>query len=218
MKRLIKQFIKNIARTKEDNINRGNIFGANCSIYDVSLGISNKVGSNCYLYKTSLGDFTYLSQNVSAMNTTIGKFCSIGQGTCIGLGNHPSSIFVSTHPSFFSTNNKCGYTFAKETFFNELGKNVIGNDVWIGINAIIMNNVIIGNGAIVGAGAVVTKHVPDYAIVIGSPAKIIRYRFNEDEIASLLKFNWWDKDYEWIEKNYRSFNNINDFMELMKIA
>ena len=81
-------------------------------------------------------------------------------------------------------------------------KTIIGNDVWVGYGATILRGVNIGNGAIIGAGAVVTKDVPPYAVVAGVPAKIIRFRFDDNKIDSLQKSNWWDKpfDYEWMVK------------------
>ena len=75
----------------------------------------------------------------------------------------------------------------------------IGNDVWIGINAIIKAGITIGNGAVIGAGSVVTKNVPPYAIVAGNPAKIIRYRYNEEELKEIPE-QWWDKDINSIKK------------------
>lgn len=171
-----------------------------------------KIGENCYLYNTVIGDFTYLSKNVSVMNTRIGKYCSIAQGVCISLGMHPSSGFVSTHPAFFSLHNQSRVTFAKENHFREMGETVIGNDVWIGANAIIMDDILLGDGAIIGAGAIVTKNVPPYAIVAGNPARIIRYRFEPREIEFLLEFRWWEKDPDWINENYTSFHDIKSFI------
>lgn len=171
------------------------------------------VGKGCYLFNTTLDDFSYLSTNVTVMNTQIGKFCSIGQGACISLGKHPSSVFVSTHPAFFSLYKKCGTTFAKENHFKEMEQTIIGNDVWIGVNAIIMDGVVIGDGAVIGAGAIVTKNVSPYAIVAGNPAKLLRFRFEEDEISFLLKFKWWDKDPAWLRENYTRFHNIKSFIE-----
>jgi virginiamycin A acetyltransferase len=68
----------------------------------------------------------------------------------------------------------------------------IGNDVWIGYAAVIINSVTIGDGAVIGAYAVVREDVPPYAIVIGNPARVIRYRFNETQIRMLLEIKWWD--------------------------
>ncbi|HDZ8876661.1 hypothetical protein J4G66_16215 [Aeromonas dhakensis] len=76
----------------------------------------------------------------------------------------------------------------------------IGNDVWIGANAIILPGVTIGDGAVVGAGAVVTRDVPDYAIVVGVPAKVIRQRFNKKQISILKRICWWDWDDEQIQE------------------
>ena len=94
------------------------------------------------------------------------------------------------------------------------GDIIVGNDVWIGAKATIMSGVKIGDGAIVGATATVTKDVPPYAIVAGNPAKIIKYRFNEKQIESLLKIAWWD----WTEDRIKTeamtlwSDNIDEFI------
>ena len=82
-----------------------------------------------------------------------------------------------------------------------MGKIIIGNDVWIGANAIIADDVKIGNGAVVAANSFVNVDVPDYAIVGGTPAKILKYRFSTEEIEFLLKLKWWEKDIFWLEDN-----------------
>ncbi len=88
----------------------------------------------------------------------------------------------------------------------------IGNDVWIGANVLILDGVTIGNGAIIAAGAVVTKDVPPYAVVGGVPAKIIKYRFNKEEIDFLEQLKWWEKDEKWLTEYGKYFNNV----ELLK--
>lgn len=178
-----------------------------------NLGKFCAIGKGCYVYCTSIGDYTYLSSNVSVMNTNIGKFCSIAQGACICLGMHPSSKFVSTHPSFFSLSKQNGMTFSDKNYFEEMGKTRIGNDVWIGVNAIIMDNITIGNGAIVGAGAVVTNDIPPYAVVAGVPAKTMKYRFEKDEIDFLEKFKWWNKDEVWLKTNLKDMHDIKLFIK-----
>ena len=84
----------------------------------------------------------------------------------------------------------------------------IGNDVWIGSRATILEGVNIGDGVVVAAGAVVTKDVPPYAIVGGVPARIIRYRFDEETIQNLLKMKWWEKDQEWIQNHADDFDDV----------
>lgn len=142
------------------------------------------------LSKASVGRHTYF-YDCKAGNISVGAFCSIGPGTRLGaLGAHPVDQ-LSTHPVFFSTRRQSGTTFAERDYFDEYKTTTIGNDVWIGANAIVLDGVSIGDGAIIAAGAVVTQDAPPYAILGGVPARVIRYRFTESEIALLLKLQWW---------------------------
>ena len=179
-------------------------------------GIHTKVNNHSYLDNTSYGDFTYSAQHVTIINCTIGKFCSIAQGVSIGLGKHPVNNFVSTHPVFYSTHKQCGTTFADKQYFDEMGTVEIGNDVWIGANAIILDDIKIGNGAMVAANSVVNKDVLPYSIVGGSPAKLIKFRFTEDEIEFLQTLKWWDKDVNWLKENYKIMHDINTLKQFYK--
>ena len=85
------------------------------------------------------------------------------------------------------------------------GRSVIGNDVWLGKNVIITNYANIGNGVIAGAGAVITKDVPDYAVVVGVPARIIRYRYSADQIAALNSIAWWNWTDDQIRERFDDF-------------
>jgi len=113
----------------------------------------------------------------------IGKYCSIAANVTIMLGGNHRYDWITTYP--FSVIWPA-YSYIKGHPKSK-GFVVIGNDVWIGRNAMIMSGVHIGDGAVVGAGSIITKDVPPYAIVAGNPAKVVRYRFNEDQIERLLR-------------------------------
>ena len=108
-----------------------------------------------------------------------------------GLGRHPVH-FVSLHPVFYSKLSQAGVTFSDRNYFEELLPVTIGNDVWIGAGAIILDGVTIGDGAVIAAGAVVVRDVEPYSIVGGVPAKLIRNRFNEETMRLLFQIKWWD--------------------------
>jgi serine acetyltransferase len=99
------------------------------------------------------------------------------------------------------------------------GDIIVENDVWIGAKATIMSGVRVSNGSIVAAGSVVTKDVPPYAIVAGNPAKVVKYRFNEEQIDKLLKISWWEWDEQKIKDNARLMwsTNIEDFIDAFSI-
>lgn len=160
--------------------------------YNSSFGLNNIVYENTQIINTKVGDYTYIGGSNKIQNATIGKFCSIGSEVLIGLGIHPTNL-KSTYPGFYT--NSEYYRVNKEYEFNgdEYKQVNIGNDVWIGTRATILDGVNIGDGAIIAAGAVVTKEVPPYAIVGGVPAKVIKYRFSESRIKELLDEKWWDK-------------------------
>ncbi len=121
--------------------------------------------------------------------TTIGRYCSMAKGARVVNHNHPVG-FKSTSGLFF--NPHFGLCDRSLVQFNPL---VVGNDVWIGTNAVILPEVDrIGDGAIIGAGAVVSRDVPPYAVVLGNPARIVKYRFGEATIARLLEERWWEHD------------------------
>ena len=132
----------------------------------------------------------------------MGKYCSIACGAkfIFTSGNHnPDSLANFPFPIFFKEWNLV-HGRIQEAWDNK-GDIVIGNDVWIGYHATIMQGVTIGDGAIVGARAVVTKDVPPYAIVGGVPARILKYRFDESTRKKLLVLKWWDWDPEKIKAN-----------------
>lgn len=146
----------------------------------------------------------------------IGKFCSIACGAkfLFNSANHTlTSLSTYTFPLFFEEWELEKKNVAKA--WDNKGNIIIGNDVWIGYDAIILSGVTIGDGAIIGSRAVVTKDVPPYTIVGGVPAKAIRKRFDEKTIKSLLNLKWWDWPEERIAVNIQRIQRgqISEFTE-----
>lgn len=130
----------------------------------------------------------------------VGRYCSFAGGVWVIKRNHPLDR-RSTHPFFF--NSSFGY-IREEKISKEVLE--VGNDVWVGHNVLIMPNVkSIGDGVAIGAGAVVTKDVPDYAVVVGNPARVIKYRFTEKIRHEIKESKWWDKSIEELQKNLDDF-------------
>ena len=135
----------------------------------------------------------------------IGKFCSIACGAkfLFASANHTqASVSTYPFPIFFE---EWDLDIGDVTSaWDHKGDIVIGNDVWIGYEAVVMAGVTIGDGAIIGARAVVTKDVPPYTIVGGVPARKIRRRFSDNVIARLLELKWWDWPAEQIQRNIKN--------------
>lgn len=185
----------------------------------ISLKIENseiskeaKIYGPCSIKKISVGKGTYISINSSISYTTIGKFCSIGPNLVCGWGIHPLHG-ISTSPIFYSTMKQVGFTFAESNLIEERKPISIGNDVFIGANVTILDGVIIGDGAVIGAGAIVNKDIPAYAVAVGCPIQIIKYRFNDETIKKLLQFQWWNRDDEYLKKLYPIFFDIQQILD-----
>jgi acetyltransferase-like isoleucine patch superfamily enzyme len=185
--------------------------GTGVSLYNCDFGEYVYLGNNVSLESVKIGRHSYVNANTRIRHTSVGKFCCIGANAKIGLGIHPTDL-ISSHPSFYSTN-KNFKTFADRDYYKEYETVDMGNDVWIGENAVIMGGLRIGDGAIIAAGAVVTKNVEPYAIVGGVPAKKIRFRFSDDDIERIRRTGWWDKEEEWFQKNHHLFRNPDKFFE-----
>lgn len=174
-----------------------------------------RIGRHCYgpLAKPGEYDMNFIER--------IGSFCSFGYNTAVV---QPHYMGVTTHQFLFSSwrypafHEKLPHDKQEKIFdeFIAAKKTVIGNDVWTGRNVSIQAGVRIGNGAVIGTGAVVTHDIPDYAIAVGVPAKVIKYRFTDEQIAALNEIKWWDWDDDTIAARYDDFLDIDTFIKKYK--
>lgn len=150
-----------------------------------------KVYGHVQVTHSTMDDYSYVGRNSRIIHADIGKFCSIASEAKIGMGTHTLDK-ISTSPIFTEVKNSTKHSWVKVSAVNPFKRVVVGNDVWIGVRTMVMGGVKIGDGAVIGAGAIVTKDIPPYAVVAGVPAKIIRYRFPQEQVDALLSHPWWE--------------------------
>lgn len=170
----------------------------------------------------NIGKYSYMGGDVEIPNpkeTTIGKYTSVGYEVYLGTSQHPIN-YLTTHCIAYNEYAPALYGDIRTPKENVVDISdvtcppvEVGNDVWIGQRAIIMDGVKIGDGAVVGAAAVVTKDVPPYAIVVGVPAKVIKYRFTPEIIEQLLELKWWDYPESFVTS--LPFTNIEECIKIL---
>jgi acetyltransferase-like isoleucine patch superfamily enzyme len=160
---------------------------------------------------SKIGRYTYIAAGHHISFTEIGNFCSIGPNFICGWGIHPTE-FISTSPMFYSTQEQNGTTLSQTNKVQERHKITIGNDVFIGMNVTVLDGITIGDGAVIGAGCVVSKNVPPFAVVVGSPMKVLRYRFDESTRNKLISIKWWDWTLEELKNIEELFFDTESFV------
>lgn len=217
-----KEYYGELKRSVEELFNNKNLIELECMKTDVApIRYETKIGR--YSYGPICRNHPYIKQ--------IGAFCSFAPGV----------EYVTSHQmNFVTTHTMLSWGKDYEEFekpyeqlkgdrmyfpgacpnrdkLKKQGRAIIGNDVWLGKNVTVINSCNIGDGVIAGAGAVITKDVPDYAIVVGIPARIVKYRYNFEQINMLKKIAWWDWSDEQILERYDDFYlPIEDFIEKYK--
>lgn len=219
---MIKNIIKRI-------IARWKFRGKASIAYTANVSLKSTFEGMCKIHPHSsfhgkLGMGSYIGSH-SILSANIGRFTSISNNVTCNSGVHTyKAPFATTSPCFFSlnpTHSQCGATFATEQIFNEqrLIDDIngialeIGNDVWIGEGVFLVGGITVGDGAVILAHAVVTKDVPPYAIVGGVPARIIKYRYDEETIDFLLRIKWWNNSIDWFKQNWRLLTDIEKLKE-----
>ncbi len=165
----------------------------------VAIGPGAKVARGAVVQRSvEIGEGTYINRGTVLKGRPpirIGKYTEIGEGVRVTSENHRLD----------RANLSNRYRFGGVSPHESRGPIEIGNSVWIGDDAIVLAGVKLGDGAVIGAGAVVTKDVPPFTIVAGSPARPIRRRFDDEVIEALLAIRWWDRPPEWRAANSEFF-------------
>jgi len=179
--------VKNTTLGKRSTIDQG------CVVLNSTIGSYVDIEKRNLIRSAVIGDMTYTGADVGIMWAEIGKYCCIARKVEIG-GNEHNYRAASMMPSYRLLNKLGGKLSMHQD--EEIVR--VGNDVWIGVGALIprKSGLVIGDGAVIGSGAVVTKSVPPYAIVAGVPARVMRYRFEASVIEKLLRLKWWDWERE----------------------
>ena len=159
---------------------------------------TSKIEAGTTFINSIMDRYSFCGYNCKIINCRIGSFCSIADDVYVGGARHPVE-WASTSPVFYKGRDSVKRKFS--TFKrNEEPETVIGNDVWIGDQALIKSGINMGDGAVIGMGSVVTKNVGAYEIWAGNPARLIRKRFSDEVIEKLENSKWWDKEDEALEK------------------
>jgi phosphonate metabolism protein (transferase hexapeptide repeat family) len=175
-------------------------------VANVHLGPFTEVGEMSYLENVDMDAYSYCGPFCIFQNAKIGKFASIAASVRIGPTRHPIERPTLHHFTY----RRRLYGFAErddEDFFSWRANQIarVGHDTWIGHGAIVMPNVTIGNGSVIGAGAVVTRDVPPYSVAVGSPARVIRSRFEPGIAEAMERIAWWEWTREEIAERLDAF-------------
>lgn len=181
---------------------------ATAQVRDSTFGQYCEVGARTKVAECSFGDYSYIVSDADIIYATVGKFCSIAAHTRINPGNHPLERVALNHFTYRSSAYGMGDDDAEFFQWRRDHHVTLGHDVWIGHGAILLPGVSVGNGAAIGAGAVVRHDVPPYAIVVGVPGRVLRYRFPPEIIAALERIAWWDWTHDRLREGLQDFRRM----------
>jgi phosphonate metabolism protein (transferase hexapeptide repeat family) len=176
------------------------------TVRDCCLGVHSEVGARSRLLQVSIGDYSYVANDTIISNARIGKYCSIGEMAQISSGVNfaqPREFHVNVSERYFDgledgIDSRPAWSNVAE----------IGHGVWIGRGSIVLSGKRVGIGAIVAAESQVTSDVPDFAIVGGKPAEILRHRFSSDIGCRLRRLAWWDWPHDRLSSAFLDFRRL----------
>lgn len=213
-KQVNQSLIHNTSKQYYRSIVTNSILKQNSVVGDFARIEKSIIGYGCKIERYNLfrnsfiDNYSYINEFGMVFNAKIGKFCSIAWGTTIGAAEHPYTGITTSLLDYQPFNKRYNLVDLdnERTFEDrEDAYTIIGNDVWLGCNVVIKRGVNIGNGAIIGSGSVVTKDIPPYGIAVGNPARIIKYRFEQNIIDKLLNMEWWNWDKDKIKRTIDLF-------------
>jgi phosphonate metabolism protein (transferase hexapeptide repeat family) len=178
------------------------------SVRDSRFGAYCEVMERTSVAESSFGDYSYVARDSDVIYTTVGKFCSIAAQVRLNPGNHPLERVALNHFTYRSSAYGMGEDDAGFFDWRRSHAVTLGHDVWIGHGVVVLPGVSLGHGAAIGAGAVVTKDVPPFAIVVGVPGRVLRFRFPPEIVVSLERMCWWDWPHDVLRDRLADFRTL----------
>jgi acetyltransferase-like isoleucine patch superfamily enzyme len=204
--RWVKQHgLVDVGRTTPRWISPSTTFGRNC-----------RINGSVHIVDSSFGDWSYVETDARVTSAVIGKFTAIGPRAQVGLLGHPVADNASLHPAFYLHRPRFGYDLVPRDLHDDALPTTLGNDVWIGSAALIRDGITVGDGAVIGAGSVVTRDVPPFAVAAGTPARVLRFRFDEDTIAFLQALRWWDRSDAWLQEHAELMGDVHRLRQVVE--
>jgi len=185
------------------------------SIKDSYVGHYTEIGENWKILESTFGHYSYAAGSDGVIHyCDVGNFCSIASHVVINPGDHPMHRVTQHHCTYRVRQYGFGDADREEFFDWRRGRRcTVGHDVWMGHSVKLMASVNVGTGCVIGAGSVVTKDIPPYSIAVGSPAKVIRKRFEDKLIDQMLEIAWWNWERSKLEQEFDLLYDVGEFIE-----
>ncbi|MBW1713025.1 MAG: chloramphenicol acetyltransferase [Deltaproteobacteria bacterium] len=177
-------------------------------VINSSLGRYIELEARSFVYGSTVGDYAYAMTGVEIWSAEVGKFCSIAAQAAIGPNNHPTWRAAQHHFTYRSAKYGFGPDDEEIYAWRASERVIIGPDVWLGHGVKGLPGKRIGTGAVIGSGAVVSRYVPDYAVAVGVPAQVIKFRFPQEIQEAMKKIAWWNWDHPRLGAALEDFRNL----------